>query len=136
MYELFDHTADVGLRVTAPDLATVFCEAAQGLFSIIVEEIPRGVSSRRLDFRLEAEGAAFLLVDWLSELLYVFETKRLLLDAFEVDLHETRLTATALARPLDEDRDRLLREVKAVTYHGLRVEATQSGWLAEVILDI
>jgi SHS2 domain-containing protein len=136
VYELFDHTADVGLRVTAPDLATVFREAAQGFFSIVVEEIPRGVPSRRVDFRLEAESAEFLLVDWLSELLYVFETKRLLLDAFEVDLRGTRLTATALARPLDEDRDRLLREVKAVTYHGLRVEATESGWLAEVILDI
>jgi len=69
VYELFDHTADVGLRVRAPDLPRLFCEAAEGLFSVIVEEIPRGVSSRRLDFRLEAEGAEFLLVDWLSELI-------------------------------------------------------------------
>ena len=136
MYELFDHTADVGLRVKAPDLARLFCEAAEGLFSVIVEEIHQGAPSRRLDFRLEAEGAEFLLVDWLSELLYVFDTKRLLLDAFEVDLRGTSLEATALARPLDENRDRLLREVKAVTYHGLRVEATEDGWLAEVILDI
>jgi SHS2 domain-containing protein len=136
MYELFDHTADVGLRVTAPDLPRLFCEAAEGLFSVIVEEIPRGVSSRRLDFRLEAERAEFLLVDWLSELLYVFDTRRLLLDAFEVDLRGNGLTAAALARPLDENRDRLLREVKAVTYHGLRLEPTASGWLAEVILDI
>ena len=136
MYELFDHTADVGLRVMAPDLARVFSEAAEGLFSVIVEEIPQGVSSRRLDFRLEAESVEFLLVDWLSELLYVFDTKHLLLDAFEVDLRGTSLRATALARPLDEKRDRLLHEVKAVTYHGLRVEATEGGWLAELILDI
>jgi SHS2 domain-containing protein len=136
MYELFDHTADVGLRVTAPDLPRLFCEAAEGLFSVIVEKIPQGVSSRRLAFRLAAEGAEFLLVDWLSELLYVFETERLLLDTFEVDLRGTSLTATALARPLDERRDRLLTEVKAVTYHGLRVEAIEGGWLAEVILDI
>lgn len=136
MYELFDHTADVGLRVRAPDLPRLFCEAAEGLFSVIVEEIPPGVSSRRLDFRLEAERAEFLLVDWLSELLYVFDTERLLLDAFEADLRGTSLRATALARPLDENRDRLLREVKAVTYHGLRLEPTASGWLAEVILDI
>ena len=58
------------------------------------------------------------------------------LDGFDVRVQGTSLTATALARPLDEQHGRLLREVKAITYHGLRVEKTDHGWLAEVILDI
>jgi SHS2 domain-containing protein len=136
VYELFDHTADVGLRVLARDLPSLFREAAEGLFSVIVAEIPRRGTARSIEVRLEAERADFLLVDWLNELLYVFETKRLLLGAFDVELRGTCLRATALGRELDEERDRLLREVKAVTYHGLRVEERPDGWLAEVILDI
>jgi SHS2 domain-containing protein len=136
VYELFDHTADLGLRVAAPDLNALFREAAEGLFSVVVEEIPQRGAPKRLDFAIEADRTEFLFVDWLSELLYVFDSKRLLLDSFEVDVRDSKLTATALARPLDEDRDRLLREVKAITYHGLRVEQTPDGWLAEVILDI
>ncbi len=78
----------------------------------------------------------YLLVDWLHELLYLFETERLLLDGFEVEIRGTRLDATARAWTVDEARDALLHEVKAVTYHCLRVEQTERGFLAEMILDI
>jgi SHS2 domain-containing protein len=136
LYELFEHTADLGLRVVAPDLRSLFREAAEGFFSVVVAEIPRRGTPRSLDFRLEADRIEFLFVDWLSELLYVFDTKHLLLDSFDVEVRGRRLEASALARPVDLARDRLIREVKAITYHALRVERTSDGWLAEVILDI
>ncbi len=136
MYELFDHTADLGLRVEAPDLPSLFREAAEGLFSVIVAQIPRRAPAREVRIRLEAERMDYLFVDWLHELLYLFETERLLLDGFDVEIHDTRLAATARARTVDDARDRFLHEVKAVTYHQLRVEQTERGWLAEVILDI
>ncbi len=136
MYELFDHTADLGLRVEAPDLPSLFREAAEGLFSVIVAQIPSQAPAREVRIRLEAERTDHLLVDWLHELLYRFETEALLLDGFEVEIRDTRLNATARAWTLDETHDRLLHEVKAVTYHRLRVEQTERGWLAEMILDI
>ena len=135
MYELFDHTADIGLRVRARDLGGLFGDAAAGLFAVIAEDVPPLGTERTLEFHLEGERLDHLLLDWLSELLYVFEVRRLLLRSFVVDVRETRLRAAALARPLDP-LDHLLHEVKAVTYHGLRVERTPDGWLAEVILDI
>jgi SHS2 domain-containing protein len=136
VYELFEHTADLGLRVVAPDPSTLFREAAEGFFSVIIEKVPRCETPERLEFRLEADSLEFLLVDWLSELLYTFDTRHLLLDSFVVDVRGTTLTATALSRPFDEAHDPLLHEVKAVTYHALRVAQTPTGWLAEVILDI
>jgi len=136
VYELFDHTADIGLRVVAPDRATLFREAAQGLFAVIVEQGRERGTTETIEFALEAGRDDFLFVDWLNELLYLFEVRRLLLDSFEVALRGTRLQARARARPFDEERDIMLREVKAVTYHGLRVERTAMGWLAEVVLDI
>ena len=136
MYELFDHTADLGLRVESPDLPSLFREAAEGLFSVIVAEIPRQAPAREVGIRVEAERMDHLLVDWLHELLYRFETEALLFGGFEVEIHDSRLNATARAWTVDEARDSLLHEVKAVTYHHLRVEQTERGWIAEVILDI
>ena len=136
MYEFFDHTADLGLRVLAPDLDGLFQQAAEGLFAVIVEPDLPTASAERLEFSVEGQRLDHLLVDWLSELLYVFESRRLLLAGFEVRVDPLGLKASARAQPLDVTRHRLLHEVKAVTYHGLRVEQTEDGWLAELILDI
>jgi len=136
MFELFEHTADLGLRVEAADEETLFADAARGLFAMIVEELHPGPDERPQEFRIDAERRDLLLLDWLSELLYTFETGRLLLRDFRVVLGPLGLVATAQAQPLDFARHRLLREVKAITYHGLRVERTDAGWLAEVIVDI
>jgi len=136
MYELFEHTADLGLRVRAPDLATLFREGAEGLFSMMVEENPKIAYATRRELSIEGERYDHLLLDWLSELLFIFETEHLVLGEFEVTVDGHRLEAGMRARPLDVDRDQLGHEVKAITYHGLRVEQAAGGWLAELIVDI
>ncbi len=136
MYELFEHTADLGLRVRARDLDTLFREAAEGFFSLLVEGGPPSSGAREFRFELEAARHDDLLFDWLNELLYTFDTTGCLLGAFEVRVRERRLEATARGAPLEPARHGLLREVKAITYHGLKVEPSDGGWLAEVIVDI
>lgn len=136
MYEFFEHTADLGLRVRAHDLNGLFRDAATGLFAMVVEELPRRrpTSSRAISVRGRRHD--YLLFDWLNELLYVFDTERLLLGGFETEVSESGIVATASAWPWDERFDRPLHEVKAITYHALRVEPVEEGWLAEVIVDI
>jgi len=136
VYELFDHTADLGLRIVSPDLDGLFRDAAEGFYSVVVEPSRPSGGADELELRLAADRLDHLLVDWLNELLYLFDTKRLLLDSIRLTVRGTQLSATARSRPADEQRDRMLHEVKAITYHGLRVERTTDGWLAEVILDI
>ena len=136
MYEFFDHTADLGLRVRSTDLDALFREAAEGLFAIIVEDVPVVPGAERMEFRLQGERNDYLLFDWLNELLYVFDTRRLVFRDFVVTVTAEGLTATANAQPLDDSRHRPLHEVKAITYHGLRVEQIDGGWLAELIVDI
>jgi SHS2 domain-containing protein len=134
-WELFEHTADLGLRVRAPTLEALFEEAAEGLFAMIA-------SPASADFgepvRLRVEGARhdWLLRDWLDELLYLFETRRLLLGGFKVALDATGLTGTARGQPFDPALQRARHEVKAITYHRLRVERSGDLWVAEVIVDI
>jgi SHS2 domain-containing protein len=136
MYETFDHTADLGLRIRAPDLNSLFAEAGQALIAAIVEN-PEAIAAREpLKIALEADDLEYLLFDWLKELLYHFDAEHRLFGSFDVRVTGTNLNATVWSEPLDGARHTLLHEVKAITYHGLRVEETADGWLAEVIVDI
>jgi SHS2 domain-containing protein len=136
MYETFDHTADLGLRVRAPDLNTLFAEAAEALFSAVVEDPSAVRPLRQLDVRLEGQDREYLLFDWLKELLYHFDAEHMLFSRFEVRVSEGGLEGRAWGEPLDRSRHELSHEVKAITYHGLRVGQTADGWEAEVIVDI
>ena len=136
MFETFDHTADLGLRVRAADLDTLFAEAATALFSTIVEDLATVRPVRQIDIELPKDEPDYLLFDWLKALLYHFDAEHFLFARFEVRVDETGLKATAWGEPLDRSRHELSHEVKAITYHGLRVEKTADGYLAEVIVDI
>ena len=136
MYEFFEHTADLGLRVRAPTLEQLFHDAAVGLFAMVVEAIPRDDAACRREFSIRGTRHDYLLFDWLNELLFVFDTERQLLSDFRISFERGGLTASALARPLDVSRHRPIREVKAITYHELRVESIEGGWIAELIVDI
>lgn len=136
MFELFEHTADLGLRVRAADLDTLFAEAARGLFSMVVEDPATVRPEQRIDVRLGPDGLEYLLFDWLKALLYEFDSRHLLFSRFEVQVGDGGLTGSAWGEPLDRDRHILEHEVKAITYHGLRVERDGEGWLAELIVDI
>ncbi|HLJ12424.1 MAG TPA: archease [Planctomycetaceae bacterium] len=136
MYEVFEHTADLGLRVRAASLSALFADAARGLFAMVVENVNevRPVIDR--EFHLTGSDRAYLLFDWLNELLYVCDSERLAFSEFDVRLSGDDLAATARGEQLDPDRHRLTHEIKAITYHALKVEQAADGWLAEVIVDI
>ena len=88
------------------------------------------------DLHIEGTDRELLLFDWLKELLYRFDTSHVLLSKFQVHVEKSGLSAAAWGEPLDPARHALAHEVKAITYHGLRLEQTPDGWLAEVIVDI
>ncbi len=136
MYEIFEHTADLGLRVTAPDPETLLADAARGLFSVIIANLDevRLVQERKIT--VAGTSPDYLLFDWLSELLYIFEIEHLVLADFAVHVDREGLSAVARGEPFDPARHVPAHEVKAITYHGLQVEQTATGWQAEVIVDI
>ena len=136
MYETFEHTADVGLRARAPDLNTLFGEAARAMFSVMAGDMDAVRPQEEITVLLGPDDLDALLRDWLAELLYAFHTRKLLLAEFTVAMSEAGLRGTARGEPLDAARHKADVEVKAVTWHGLKVERTEDGWLAEVIVDI
>ncbi len=136
MYEFFEHTADLGLRIRAADLNTLFADAAQALFAAIVEDLATVRTEQEVRIDLPPDDREYLLFDWLKHLLIRFDTDHLLFGRFAVVIDNTGLHGTAWGEPLDRSRHNLEHEVKAITYHGLTVEQTPDGWLAEVIVDI
>jgi len=136
MYETFDHTADLGLRIRAADLDTLFVEAAQALFATVVEDLATVRPVQRIDMEIQGSEVDFLLFDWLRQLLYHFDAEHLLFGKFEVHVRSEGLTASAWGEPLDRSRHNMEHEVKAITYHGLCVEKVGDLWEAEVIVDI
>lgn len=141
-YELIEHTADVGLRVRAADLDTLFAEAGAGLVALIVpnaaETSQPSPDAEPLTIELASDSLPALMCDWLNELVFLFETRQLVFDGFEVtvDAQRCALNARAAGQPLDPARHKLGYEIKAVTYHQLRVEPENNAWIAEVIVDI
>lgn len=136
MYETFEHTADVGLRARAATLDDLFADIARAMFSVLVANPAAIRPVEELSLQLSGDRLDDLLFDWLAELLYRFETRRLLLAEFEVRVGDASLTATVRGEPIDRNRHELDVEIKAITYHGLRVEQNNDGWLAEVIVDL
>jgi SHS2 domain-containing protein len=140
MYEPFEHTADLGLRVRSGDLNGLFEEAAKGLFSLVVANLDDVRAVDTQSFEIAGTDLEYLLFDWLSELLYTFDTRRLVLVEFHVEVSAAAsasgMKATARGEPFDPTRHQPEHEVKAITYHGLKVVQEEDGWLAEVIVDI
>ncbi len=136
MFEIFEHTADVGIRVRAQTLETLFADSARGLFSILVANPDAVRPLQSLTVSIEGDRHDDLLIDWLDELLYTFDTQHLVFGEFDVEQTATGLSAVVRGEPIDRNRHQLHMEVKAITYHGLKVEPNGEGWLAEVIVDI
>jgi SHS2 domain-containing protein len=136
MYELFEHTADLGLRVRAADLNTLFAEAAACLFSAIVEDT--GTIEPRVSVTVEVTGTnrEFLLFDWLRDLLMKCEVDHMVFGKFDVQVRDDGLTGLAWGEGFDPARHEFAHEVKAITYHELKVVRDGEEWLAEVIIDI
>ena len=136
MHETFDHTADLGLRVRSADLDTLFAEAGLALLSALVENPEAVGGEQSFEVDLPSDDLEYLLFDWLKALLYRFDVDKLLCSRFEVRVGEEGLKATARGEAFDPTRHELAHEVKAITYHDLKVERVSDGWLAEVIVDI
>ena len=136
MREFFEHTADLGLRIWSPSLDALFAEAGECLFAAIVEDLADVRPEIAQAFEIAGTDRDYLLFDWLRELLYRFDADHMVYSRFDVRVRDDGLTATARGERLDPERHVLNHEVKAITYHNLKVEKTADGWLAEVIVDI
>jgi len=135
-YELFDHTADIGIRVFAATLTELLLPATDGLYAAVGELVPAG-TTENVSVDLTGDDEAVLLRDYLTEVLMWMECGGRMVVALNVEQFSAqRLAVTAETQPIDQERSSLDREVKAITYHGLAIELVPNGYRASIIVDI
>ena len=134
-FEFIDHTADVGIIAYGAGISQAFSNAARALFSLITElDSIKEVLYR--DIELTAPDKESLLVEWLNELIYLFDTENIIFKRFDVTvLNDGRLRARGYGEKVDSLRHRLKTGVKAATYHMLKVNKG-NGYQVQVIFDI
>lgn len=135
-YELIEHTADVGIRVKGADLKELFENAALAMFDIIAEKKNlENKNKEKIKIKQKADNIDELFVNWLNELLSLSATKEKIFCEFEFrNLDERNLEAEVYGCDIKDYK--INTEVKAATYHELKLEKTGSGWQAEVIFDV
>lgn len=135
-FELFDHTADIGIRARAGTLAELLVVSGQALYAVI-GELAAGGESQWAKIELTASDAAVLLRDYLDELLVIFDRDHRFATSAQVSLFDEHQIAVGIeTQRVDDQRSVYHHEVKAVTYHALAIRKIEGGYEATVILDI
>ena len=134
-FEIIDHTADVGIIAHGVDMKQAFANAATGLFSLITDlDIVKETLCR--DIEVTATDKESLLVEWLNELIYRFDTENIIFKRFDItELNDTRLKGRSYGEKVDNSRHELKTGVKAATYHMLKVDKND-GCKVQVLFDI
>ncbi len=135
-FEIFEHTADIGLHAYGETLPVLFSNAAQGMESLLVPlEQVRVVTSREIS--VEGHNTISLLLAWLNELIFLFDAEYLLFRDFEIaTLTDTALTGRAHGEPYDGQRHELSSAIKAATWHEAAVTQDDEGYTARIIFDL
>jgi SHS2 domain-containing protein len=132
-FEELEHTADIRVRVKAPTLEALFDEAATGMMKIVYGNPGSGNIKRYIT--IESEGIENLLLDFLSEVLFVSEVDSVVFSSAKVSLSENSLSAELKGEPFDKERHQAGTEIKGVSYSGLRILKDDTGYVLDILFD-
>lgn len=130
-YEEVEHTADIALRVWGEDFQALLTQAAKGLYALM-GIIPASSSCKETSFSILQAPPETILVDFLTELLYLAEEAGLILDNFSYDEGINMLAISAVGYKIFTQE----RFIKAVTFHNLTIEGTSAGFETTITFDV
>ena len=134
-FEIVNHTADVSIIAYGADIRQAFVNAARALFSLITE-LDDVAEILYRDIKLTAPDQESLLVEWLNELIYLFDIENIVFKRFDIiKLNNTQLKARSYGEKVDSSKHKLKTGVKAATYHMLKVDK-DNGCKVQVLFDI
>src|SRR5574337_855959 len=133
-------TADAAFEAWGKDLGELFAASVDATTNIMVEGLDSIRRKETIEMELRNPEIDILLYNFLNELVYLKDARRLLLRAYDVTVEKEwpdfRLKAKVSGEAIDHARHRLKADIKAVTLHRLTVKETPEGWKATVVLDI
>jgi protein archease len=136
-YKILDHTADIGIEVWGKTKKEALANTVEAMFDLITDS--ENISSAQ-EKQLSISGAdtADMLINLLREALYFFHSQAWLCKRCEIlELTDDKVAAKVFGEPYDAKKHQLKMEIKAVTYHTLKIEQiADKGWRARVIFDV
>lgn len=134
-FEQIDISGDVGLRVYGKSREDLFENAAAGMFSLITDTSEIKETEQR-KIILKIDNCEDTFVQWLNELIFLFDTYGFTGKAFRIIIKDDEFRAEVSGSIFDPEKDQRKLLIKAATYHNLSVRETNSLWEATVIFDI
>ena len=132
--------ADVAFEAWGGTLEELFTAAADATMNVMVADLATVAEPLARSIRAEDAEVDMLLFQLLQELIFFKDAERLLLRVKKIEVRMADslyvLKAEARGEELDPAQHNLVIDVKAVTLHRFRVDKTEAGWEAAVILDI
>jgi SHS2 domain-containing protein len=132
-YKIIDHEADIGFEIYGKTLEDLYKNAAEALFSIIVEP---GKMKPEKGKRINLTDDQGLLIVFLNELLYLWDTEGFIPKDLSLKIESKKLTGTVIGGIYNPSRDKIKAEVKAVTYHKFSIVENSDMLKAMVIVDV
>jgi len=135
-YEIIEHTADIGIRVKGGSLKALFQNAGLSLFELSSrKQFTKNKKHINIPIKQKANNTEDLFINWLNELLSLSSARGVIFHNIKIDkLQDNSLEALCTGSSLENYKINI--EIKAATYHGLKIEEGKGGWQAEVILDV
>jgi len=135
-FEILDIFGDAGIRAFGKDLPELFAHAGIGMFSLITK-LGSVTEARHIIVTVESETLEGLLIAWLNELVFHFDTYGFVGKKICVtEMTGTRVSATVSGEEFDPGRHERGLLIKAATYHRILLQERDDHWEAEVIFDI
>jgi len=132
-YEVFEHTADVGIRAFGKTLPEILENAALGMMNVICDVNSVEPAEMR-KVLVDADTDERILYAWLAELLYMVDTENMLYSKFQVVVADGKLKAKIWGEPIDLTKHKIKMEIKAVTWHMLKLDLNEGK--AQILFDI
>jgi SHS2 domain-containing protein len=135
-YRLLTRQSELAVRVVGISQADLFANSAFALFDVMTD-LEKIELKERVPLEVEGADRDDLMVNWMRELLYLYQGSGYLLKEFQIqEVKDTFVKADVCGEKIDPDRHDIKKEITAVAYHQSRMEKTGNQWTAQLIFEV
>jgi SHS2 domain-containing protein len=135
-YRLTRRQSELAVRITGGSQADLFANSAFALFDVMAD-VSKVEIKERMNLEVEGTDRDDLMVNWMRELLYLYQGSGYLLREFNIrEVRDTLVKAEVCGEKIDPDRHEIKQEIGSVAFHKSRMEKTGNQWTAQVIFEL
>jgi len=136
-YRITKHQSELAVKVVGASQADLFANSAYTLFDVMVADLDKVDCKDHIPLEIEGADRDDLMVNWMRELLYLYQGSGYLLKDFQIrEVKDTIVKAEVAGEKIDPDRHEIKQEIAAIAFHKSRMDKTGNQWTAQVIFEV